>query len=105
MGAKLKRDADDIVIKWIMVGRVKPVKSYPCVIKFTFYEPPPGRDQDNIESARKFILDALQKKGIIKNDNHKHVDDIPTTTVYDSCVKENMVRVEIIENQHYQEKF
>ncbi len=96
-GAALKRRTEDTIVKWLMTGRARPVCNYPVVIKFTFYEPDFRRDQDNVESGRKYILDALQKRGIIENDNHKHVSDIPTTTVYDKTVGGHQVRVEIIE--------
>ena len=31
------------------------------------------RDPDNIASAKKYILDALQKQGILQNDNLKWI--------------------------------
>jgi Holliday junction resolvase RusA-like endonuclease len=34
------------------------------------------RDTDNVQSAAKYILDALQGMGIIENDSPKYVDQI-----------------------------
>ena len=46
----------------------KPVK-----IHFLWIEETKRRDYDNIAFAKKFILDALQKSGKLKNDNRKWV--------------------------------
>lgn len=43
-------------------------------IDFHWIEINKKRDPDNIASAKKFILDAMQKEEIIKNDNWKFVD-------------------------------
>lgn len=34
------------------------------------------RDADNIQSAQKFILDAMVKCGVIKNDSRKYISQI-----------------------------
>ena len=43
-------------------------------IDFHWVEENRKRDPDNIASAKKFILDAMQKEGIIKNDNWKCIN-------------------------------
>lgn len=45
----------------------------PCIISFTWYESKANRDVDNIQSGQKFIIDALRKCKIIKNDGQKYV--------------------------------
>lgn len=45
----------------------------PVFIEFHWYEPNTKRDQDNVAFAKKFILDGLQKAGVITNDNYKWV--------------------------------
>ena len=45
----------------------------PCIIRFTWYESKANRDVDNIQSGQKFIIDALRKCKIIKNDGQKYV--------------------------------
>jgi Holliday junction resolvase RusA-like endonuclease len=40
----------------------------PVTIQFTWYEPNRRRDVDNVAFAKKYILDAMQKKGVLKND-------------------------------------
>lgn len=44
-----------------------------CIISFTWYESKANRDVDNIQSGQKFIIDALRKCKIIKNDSQKYV--------------------------------
>lgn len=39
------------------------------IVSFTFYEPNKKRDIDNVKGcAHKFLLDAMQRKGVIRND-------------------------------------
>lgn len=66
----------------------------PCEIIITFFEKTKKRDVDNIQSSAKFVLDALQKTGILKNDSRRYVKQI-YSTVKDA--KENRVLVEFAE--------
>lgn len=45
----------------------------PVEIDFLWIEPNRRRDLDNIFSAKKFILDALTKYGVLENDTQKYV--------------------------------
>ena len=42
-------------------------------IRIEYYEKDMRRDEDNVMSAAKFILVALQDIGLIQNDNRKYV--------------------------------
>lgn len=70
-------------------SRMKPTDK-PCVAHITFHEENKRRDIDNIYSANKYILDALRKAGIIKNDSQKYITDVRDSFVYD---KENFVEI------------
>lgn len=96
VGAKLKREVDAGICSVIRAARIHPV-SNPCIVHMTFLEPG-RRDADNVESAKKFILDALVESGIIPNDNPKHVIGSPSFTRY---VKDcgASVRVTLIEDE------
>lgn len=59
-------------------GTLKPIKE-PCKVIFEWHERTTRRDCDNIASAKKFILDALQKHEIIQNDNQKYVKGFTDT--------------------------
>lgn len=49
----------------------------PVVIKIYYYEPNKRRDPDNISGfARKVILDALVKSGILKDDGQDEIERI-----------------------------
>lgn len=69
--------------------KIKPIET-PCIITFKWIEKNKKRDLDNIFSAKKFILDALQKFGILQNDNQKWVqglkDTITINKVYEGVI-------------------
>lgn len=66
MKAKLEND-----IGWFLMEMPKYKK--PIKIHFTWVEGNKRRDLDNIAFAKKFILDAMVKKGKITDDNRKNV--------------------------------
>lgn len=69
-GNQLKRETQDLIL-W----QIKPHTPYekPVFIEFLWIEQNKRRDKDNIASAKKFILDALQEIGILKGDGWKHI--------------------------------
>lgn len=75
-GAKLKTETEELIFWSIKAawaaGLCRPVKG-PCWIEFVWCEYGARRDLDNIYSAKKYILDAMQSAGIIENDDRKHV--------------------------------
>jgi len=79
-GAKFKRDTENEIGVYIAKARLSgelPVfGEIPCEIDIIWYEKSLRRDADNIQSAQKFILDALQRFGIIRNDSRKYVPQI-----------------------------
>lgn len=58
-----------------MAARLKPMIE-PVDIRFHWIEPNMKRDKDNIRFAAKFILDALVKMGILKNDGWKSINNL-----------------------------
>lgn len=94
-GAKLKRETDAALELIIKAAHMLPVTE-PCIVHMLFVEPNRRRDVDNVESAKKFILDALVRTGVLLNDNPKHVIGCPSFTVYDDHA---CVRVTIIEDE------
>ena len=85
-GAKLKRETEEIIGQYINVaryrGQIKPV-DYPVLLDIKWHERTKKRDADNIHSSVKFILDALQKQGILINDSRRYVKQIFHTIVDD----------------------
>lgn len=84
MGAKMKRDAQNIICAAIR-SQLRSLKIYnPVWLHYDFYEGNRRRDHDNVESfAHKVIQDALVECMVIKDDgwaevvgddNHFHVD-------------------------------
>ena len=72
-GAKMKEKIEYDI--WIYIlQQLKGIKiEKPVFINFTWVEENGKRDLDNICFAKKFILDALQKASVLKNDNKKFV--------------------------------
>ena len=56
----------------------------PVFVKFIWHEPTKRRDKDNVAFAKKYILDALQKKKILPNDNNKWIIGFSDEFVYGS---------------------
>lgn len=81
LGAKLKRETDERIRDVIRFTGLTPVK-YPCIVNMVFEEPTRRRDADNVESAKKFILDALVKSGILQGDSPRYVVGSPSFTRY-----------------------
>ena len=65
----------------IMVQNIQPMRSVFLNIKW--FEKNKRRDPDNIAVSIKFILDAMQKEGVIKNDGWKEVDGWKNTFLVD----------------------
>ena len=79
VASKRKREIEETIGYYIMAARrrgtIRPTDE-PVVIEINWHESTRKRDVDNIQSAQKFILDALQKQGILINDNRKYVKQI-----------------------------
>lgn len=56
-------------------NQLKPVTNPVCV-SFHWYSKSRRKDLDNVDSARKFILDGLQEAGILLNDSRRYVADL-----------------------------
>ena len=77
--AKMKREAEDLII-W-QVKRLLPIKSK-VKIRLVWFEETTRRDPDNVAFAKKFILDALQRCGKLKNDNARWIAGFEDAFVY-----------------------
>mgnify|MGYP000082757835 FL=1 len=75
-GAKMKSETDTIIgwfiRKAVREGTLQAVNG-PVRLNFIWYEKTKRRDPDNVASAKKFILDALQKQDILPNDSRKYI--------------------------------
>lgn len=75
-GAKFKQEIEKLISLYINNAKVKKTiqpTNKPIIVHFEWHEKTKRRDADNIASAKKFILDAMQTSGIIPNDNRKYV--------------------------------
>ena len=92
-GAGLKKKTDETIQRCILDVDLKPVTN-PCIVLMKFIEADRRRDIDNVESAKKFILDALVKSGVLRGDSPRYVVGAPSYTEYGEAPR---VYVTIIE--------
>ena len=71
-GATLKRRTENRIMLFAQAARL-PVLDGPVFVSFAWHEPNRRRDADNVAFAKKFILDALVRCGILADDGRKHV--------------------------------
>lgn len=71
-GATLKREIQDS-IALALTNQVKKRYTGKVIIFIRYFEKDNRRDEDNVMSGAKFILDALQEMKVIKNDSRKYV--------------------------------
>lgn len=85
-GARMKADIEEHILWEIRAARntgsLRPI-SGPVEVRIYWHESDMRRDADNIQSAKKFIMDALQTAEIIPNDNRQHVPQIRDEIVND----------------------
>lgn len=84
-GAEEKRVQQAICLSAIREHRVQPVQSYPVMVNIEWVEPNSKRDPDNISAAKKFIFDALQDAGVLRNDSMKEVGKIRESFAVDKA--------------------
>ena len=101
VGAEFKRVTEENIIAWAFVcqnkGHLHPITN-PCEIVIDFYEETKRRDVDNVQSATKFILDALQTVGILPNDNQKWVKQVYHRVI--PSAERDCVYVYLLEGTH-----
>ena len=78
----LKRETQKLIEAYISISNLTPV-DYPVVIELSWQEPNNRRDVDNIQSSKKFILDALVEMKILPNDTRKWVTQIHDFVITD----------------------
>lgn len=71
-GAALKRSTELGIMWCARRAQLQPIPG-PVFISFAWHECDRRRDADNVAFARKFILDALVRLGVLTGDGRKHV--------------------------------
>lgn len=74
-GADMKKRNQAVAAKAIRDAGIVPHRGR-ARIRFTWVEPNPRRDPDNVRFAAKFILDALVAEGIIEDDGQQVIGGI-----------------------------
>lgn len=81
-GNKLKQEIENGIIWELKRQGIRETVTQPVKVKLTWYEHTRRRDKDNVRTAVKFILDALQKAGTLPNDNNKYITGFTDEYVY-----------------------
>lgn len=100
-GNKYRANADKVrtenIIAWaIRKAKLQPVSTRQWVA-IEWHEKNRKRDPDNIASAKKFILDALQKTRILPKDSARYVRGFTDQFVYDKTDRVIVTLVEYVE--------
>ena len=72
-GAKLKRDTQHFIAIYALA--LRPIKT-PATLHIAWYEKNARRDLDNVQSATKYVLDALVAIGKLEDDSPRHITAI-----------------------------
>lgn len=99
-GNQFKKDIQE-TIGWyikqaLSAHTLRPFGEKSCVVYIEWHESTKRRDVDNIQSAQKFIMDALQDQKVIKRDSRKYVKQIYHEVVDD---KEDFVFVRMLPDE------
>lgn len=97
VGAKFKQEVEEVIgwaIKQALTSKSLHKPKAAVMVRFEWHERTKKRDADNIASAKKFILDALVKSGVLVDDSRKYVKGFYDTIIDD---KEDFVIVELVE--------
>lgn len=73
VGAKVKKDNDTIVSFEILHQLNGAQVQNPVFIDFLWVEKDRRRDPDNVASGKKYILDALVRSGVLKDDTQRYI--------------------------------
>lgn len=98
-GNKFKQDVEMLICCYIRNALTAGTLRKPTgavIIEFEWHEKTKRRDADNIASAKKFILDALQKQSVLKNDSRKYVIGFNDIIIDDN---KDFVVVRLLEDQ------
>lgn len=80
VGSKMKKEIEQSIVLEIESARrarktISPIEA-PVEIFIEWHEKTKRRDGDNVQSSAKFILDALQKAGILRGDDRRYVKQV-----------------------------
>lgn len=98
-GAKQKKTLTD-GIAWVLREQARSMTQQIGLADyfFTWYERNRKRDPDNIASATKYVMDALQAAGIIANDGWKNVKSIRHEFEVDADTPRTEVEIAEVDN-------
>lgn len=98
IGARMKKENEKYVRLSLIRSKMSGKRiTKPVFIKFEWYERNRKRDKDNIAFAKKFILDALVKSHVLKNDGWNEIEGFSDEFFVDP--KNPRIEVTLIESE------
>ena len=97
LGAKFKHEIEEMIgwsIRNALTSQALHKVIKPVIVHIKWHERTKKRDADNIQSSQKFILDAMVKTGVLKDDSRKYVKQVHHEIIDDTS---DYVEVELIE--------
>jgi Holliday junction resolvase RusA-like endonuclease len=73
VGAAYKKKVEKLIERSLATQTREELKGFPVLVKFIWREPNRRRDIDNVAADKKFILDAMVRRGILPNDSRRFV--------------------------------
>lgn len=91
-GNTMKQAAEKKILGAMLEARVPRLRAKERVfLRLTWVEPNTRRDMDNVAFAKKFVLDAIKKYGLIADDGQKYIAGFSDSF----CVDKNNPRIEV----------
>lgn len=100
-GNKYRANTDKVRMENIIGWSIRRAKlnsvNAPQWVVFEWHESTKRRDKDNVASAKKFILDALQKTRILPKDSNRYIRGFTDQFVYDKTDRVIVTLVDYVE--------
>lgn len=74
--ATVKRNTETALVAECRKQRAQPVADYPVHLNYLWFRRDKRTDKSNIIFGQKFVEDALQTAGVLRNDGWKEIDSI-----------------------------
>lgn len=96
VGAALKRDTEEEIL-WEIKRQLRGKTFKRVKVAFRWFEPNQKRDLDNIAFGKKFVLDSLQKSGVLTNDGWRQIAGLSDAFEVDKANPRVVVEIEDVE--------
>ena len=89
--AAIKRNTETALVAECRKQRARPVADYPVHLNYLWLRRDKRTDKSNVIFGQKFVEDALQTAGVLRNDGWKEIDSI----VHEFAIDQKNPRLEL----------